>query len=157
MKLRQGRKIDYRSLANGDPIGKTRTSASKLSWPSSKLWNIEILDSRQTDGKDEVLVHYTGWSGFGEWRDVSDVVDRNPDLENSDAYSSFVSTLKINIKDNLKLSRVQDTEITLKVPVQKETFEIFLDNLQLKKWKTVGNWDIYRGSIADFTTIFGQD
>ena len=56
-----------------------------------------------------------------------------PDHESSDAYSCYLSTLKINIEDNLNLSRVQNTEINLKVPVQKETSEILLNDLQLKK------------------------
>ena len=66
----------------------------------------------------------------------------------SNAYALFVNALKIRDKDNLNLSRVQNTEITLKIIVQRETFEQFVDELELQKDKTSGWRTIYRGSKA---------
>ena len=159
MELRKKPKVDYCLLANGPSTQFNKSAKPKVSWPSSQLWDIEILQTRGDAGNEEVLVHYIGWSGFDEWhwKKLSDVVDRNPANELSDAYSSFISTLKIGVKDNLNVSRVQDTEITVKTTVQRETYEQFINALQLKKWKTTGKKTIYRGSVAAFVPAFGKD
>lgn len=141
MELRTKKKVNYRTLDRGEPI----KTVPEKTWSTSKLWQLETLDSRLNDqGQEELFVHYIGWpKSFDEWRLASDITD-SKEHEHSDAYQLLLSNLKVQVKENLTLSRIQDTEVTIKVPVQRETFGLLTKNIGALPFQTSGSRIVYR-------------
>ena len=54
--------MDYQQLLNGDVLKFERgATTSKESWSTAKLYELEILDERNSPTGTECLVHYIGW------------------------------------------------------------------------------------------------
>ena len=154
MELRTKKKVNYKRLHSGCPI----SDPKPLSWPTSKLWRLKTLDTRVNKcGKEEFLVHYVGWpTSFNEWRLASEITDTS-EHEESDAFQLLLSSLQIQVKESLNLSRVKSSEITVKVPVQKETFLLLLSKLEVHSLRTVGARETFRLDRSSLSGILGND
>ena len=135
MKLRTKVPVNYRLLHSGT-FTSHRPKPKQMKWSRSFLWELEVLKTRvANNGEKQVLVHYTGWAKkFDEWRDISDIVVKPIEHTPIDSYQLFISSLQINIKESLSVSRVEDSEITVKI-LQPETFAKFIEETDATEWK----------------------
>lgn len=159
MELRKRPKPDYRRLDRGeDVLPKSGLSVGDDKWPTSKLWRLEIIEERLVDGVEQLRVHYSGWSNvWDEWRPKSEIIDTPSEHELSDAYLQFVSQIKIKVKERLNLSRLEDPEVSLQIPVQQETFEIFVANIGAQLHATKGVRKILRASLSSWSSVLGDN
>lgn len=156
MELRSKKSVNYRLLHAGDtaPI----RSHHKQSRSLSRLWSLEVTGTRISEGREEVFVHYKGWPNtFDEWRQKTDIVIKPAEHENSDAYALFVTSLRIQIKEHLNVFRVRDTQVTVEIPVQRETFSLFLKEAGASLWKERRSQQIYRGDISSLQRVLGKN
>lgn len=131
LRVRERRRVNYRALALGRPEpgeeqcgAKQTTTAS--TWPKEKLWKVRVIDEKVSDDKKIVKVHYINWpSKYDEWIEASDIVEKTAEIETEDAFSLFVHTIKVRIKEELHCRRQSDQNIQIIVPVQKSTFDKF--------------------------------
>lgn len=82
---RSGRRrepVDYTKLNSGEALPKEYTgctSTRKEAWSTSKLYHLEIVETKDIDAVTWVKVHYTDkqWnsSRYDEWRLARDVID----------------------------------------------------------------------------------
>ena len=116
---------------------------------------MEILSERTTDKGDEVLVHYVGWEDkYDERRLKSEVVDVHE--EKSDALELLKKDLLVKIKENINISRVLDTEVTLHIPIQMETFNSFVQVISGNA-VNLRNKEVFKADWASVATFLGPD
>lgn len=58
MELRPKVNIDYQTLDRGFILLDRRLGLKKLTWPTRKLWRLEVIDETE----NRVKVHYIGWA-----------------------------------------------------------------------------------------------
>lgn len=161
MELRKRPKPDYRLLDRGESVSQNScfVANNKLSWSTSKLWQLEVIDERVNEsGNEEVLVHYSGWANtWDEWRPKTDIIDKPAEHECSDAHTQFLCQVKIQVKESLNLSRLQNPEVTLQLPVQQETFDKFVEGLEAEVSATRGVRKILRAPLSAWSRVLGTD
>ena len=160
MDLRKKRRVDYASIHDHgfEDVSvnlNERLHEKKDKWSTATLFRLEVLDERISDKGDEVLVHYVGWEDkYNEWRLKSEVVDVNE--EKSDALELVKKDLLVKVKENLNISRVQDTEVTLHIPIQVETFNRFVEVINGHPVR-LKRKDIFTADWASVATFLGTD
>ncbi|KAJ8018209.1 hypothetical protein HOLleu_43931 [Holothuria leucospilota] len=111
MKLRTKRdRIDYCRLHNG-PSVRTNFLGPKpkeiSTWSTKKLYELEILATRNEGPEREVKVHYTGWSKkFDEWRLESEILETPPAAVGGPTAEFFQFSFLATVKgSNLKAEK----------------------------------------------------
>ena len=124
---RKRKQHDYRKLNSG-PAVPTEKLVSKT-WSTTKLYELEVIDSKFVDNKLLVKVHYTDdeWSAscYDSWRDATDVINI-PDccLQFTDELKTqFFEQLKTAIKESLHGQRKIDSKVDIELPIPKTLFE----------------------------------
>lgn len=78
--------IDYQTLNRGFTLPDRRVGLKKLTWPTRKLWRLEVIDETE----DRVKVHYISWaSQYDEWLPKERVIDIPDEVEEEDAYGNL--------------------------------------------------------------------
>ena len=98
-----------------------------------------------------------GPSKWDEWRPKYDIVNTPIDHELSDAYLLLISQIKIQVKENLNLSRIQNSEVTLQIPVQRENFDAFVKDIKGELNETKGVRKIFRAPLSAWSNVLGED
>ena len=146
MNLRQKEPVNYKELHNGEPL--VNECMKKPTWSTSKLWAVEIIGERDTANGKEVEVHYPGWSSsYNEWRQLEEIVTRSADCQESEAIGHLRHDLKVKVKENLHVQRGHDSEVTITIPVQYETFQEFLSTAKPVGTEKKGGRTFYRCSL----------
>lgn len=125
MKLRKRQPdLNYAKLHRGSPLQlNLRSREIKKTWSPKTLFEVTVLDSRQTDNLREVKVHYPGWStNFDEWRKESEIVETPQEALTNSGEDFFKFSLLNSIKEKLSCARKKDSEVTITIPVPKESF-----------------------------------
>ena len=106
MDLRKKRKMNYRTF-NNDLVFNKKASQCKEYWSTAKLYDIKILDCRTSASVKELFkTNYLRWDEkYDDWI---------PANETFDALSLLKLELSVQIKENLVLSRIRDTEVLIK-------------------------------------------
>ena len=71
---------NYAQLHNGPAVpGAKASQVATPAWSTTKLYPLEVTDSKTLDGKLFVKVHYTEdeWASnkYDEWREAKDIID----------------------------------------------------------------------------------
>ncbi|XP_072048249.1 uncharacterized protein [Amphiura filiformis] len=150
MKLRHKETVNYRQLNSGPKLQVSGRKAGSERWPSSKLWRCHIVDERE----DEVKVTWEGWpTSYDQWIPKVDAVDVSDATESTDAYGHLKYQIYVQIQEHLNIARFSDSEVTIRIPVQKETYERFINDCGLKE-----NTGICRVDESDrFEQVLGRN
>ena len=62
----------------------------------------------------------------------------------------------LQVKENLQIARRYDSEITVKIPSQKEAIEHFLTDINAQESKSVGRRIIYRSNVRNVGTVLAS-
>ena len=157
MDLRKKERRDYRLLHSGGtiPVSHAKVKEDSVKWSTSQFYELEVIDERDSPAGPEVLVHYVGWDDhYNEWKPRSEVVDIK---HSSDALELLKQDLLVQIKENLNTSRVRDTEITVSISVQTETFEHFVTVIEAEVAEERRGIKIYRPTVRGVTNFLGAD
>ena len=159
MNLREKKNLDYFAIHNGPELKPHSTKSTKIKWSTSELFRLEVVDTRiNLLGSEEVKVHYIGWDDqYDEWRPKSDVVDTPSESEQTNAFDLLKIDLKVKVKENLHLSRVRDSEITLHFPIQRETFETFIHAIGAIEDNSKAGRVLFRATHASVAELLGPD
>ena len=84
----------------------------------------------------------------------SEVVDIN---HQSDAFQLLKEDLQVQVKENLNISRVRDTEVTITVRVQTETFMQFIQTVEGEAAEIRRGVQIYRANWKSIAKCLGDD
>ncbi|KAJ8018809.1 hypothetical protein HOLleu_42999 [Holothuria leucospilota] len=161
MKLRTKRdRIDYCRLHNG-PSVRTNFLGPKpkeiSTWSTKKLYELEILATRNEGPEREVKVHYTGWSKkFDEWRLESEILETPPAAVGGPTAEFFQFLFLATVKEKLNGFRKLDSEVSFAIPVPKQVFEEFVKGSNLKAEKSKGR-TIYRFEDSDSAKSFSEE
>ena len=123
--LRKLKRLDYLAVVNNNSGVKHQHSRKKIPrrWSTDTLFDVQILDQRVTLQKTESLVHYIGWPhSFDEWREIGEIVERDTTATQDNTSLFFRTTLITSIQEKLNLARKRDSQVTIKIPIQEETF-----------------------------------
>ena len=155
---RSRKTIDYKQLHKGTPIPKENIISKK--WSTTKLYDLEVSDSKYIDDVLFVKVHYVDkeWCSpsYDSWIPACDVIDIphcfltcSPEQR-----SFFIEQLKLLIKENLHAQRKVDSIVNIDLPIQKDLFEEF---------KSLGvgggnkrNSHIILRSLSNFDDLLGE-
>lgn len=133
--LRRRAPVNYQQLTKGPRLPTDKKVRQFKTWSTTKLYPLEITDSKVVGDKLMVKVHYVEkeWVShiYDEWRDAEEIVNV-PDSfvkYTAETRELFLSRLGIAIKESLHGQRKVDSAVKLRVDIPKNLFEdLFLDN-----------------------------
>ena len=112
-------------------------------WSTASLYRLEVQAERRTKRGEVLPVNYVGWDEENdECRLKSEIVDLK---EEHTKVQLLKTTLSVKIKENLNILCVKDTEATVHIPIQVETFHSFLTSIGSTEERR-GECTIYRTS-----------
>ena len=119
------RPVCYKELSETSvPLKKVQTEK----WSTRKLYELEILETKEEIGKVYAKVHYLGWpSNYDEFRPINDIIPIS-DVHvktSKDILNFFFEHLRISVQESLHVQRLADSIVELKIPVSRGTFEEF--------------------------------
>ena len=131
--LRRRATVNYQQLTKGPRLPTEKERQSKA-WSTTKLYPLEITDTKVVGDKLMVKVHYVEkeWVShiYDEWRDAEEIVTVPDSFVNYTAETRelFLKRLGITIKESLHGQRKVDSAVKLRVDISKNLFEdLFLD------------------------------
>lgn len=100
-----------------------------MTWSTTKLFELEITDSKDVNNQLLVKVHYLDeeWtaSKYDAWVAAKDIIDIPQCFVKgtSEQRAFFLSSLRLLIKENLHVQRNVDTVVNIELPIQRSLFE----------------------------------
>ena len=146
-------RVDYKKLSEGPAFSKEKIKTS--TWSTSKLYRLNILETKVEAGVTFCLVHYIGWDKkFDEWKQLSEIIDVPEEfLKSSEqAISLFYKQLAITIKEKLTITKREDSFVEIRVPVVRDAFE----HLKRSSSSAEVNGKYNLNNLSDLNEILGE-
>lgn len=119
-------RVDYKALSEGPKIN-SGEKTKHISWSASTFFPINIVDEAIVNGVPQVLVHYIDWDKkYNEWQPLGDVLTITDQyiFTNPEGTSLFYLQLATAVKENLHIQRKTDSLVEIRLPMQKESFDL---------------------------------
>ena len=153
----QGRSTT-KKLHSGPQLPKKEKSfTGREKWSTTKLYDLEVIDSKIVEDQLFVKVHYTEepWKTqfYDTWRDARDIVDIPHTFVNTsqEERTNFIELLRISLKENLHGQRKVDSVVNIELPISKG---LFSEISSLGRKSKTNHYLL--PALADFNNLLGK-